>query len=903
MRIGIGTKLIAGFTLVIILMISLSLYFTSISQRSLRQSVGESSIFVAEEMLKRINQGIYLKIEELQSLSKNILVQEALIESNREFEKLDDIKEYIIQEDRKWISAPKDQINPFMQEIISNRLSNNLRQEIVLFYEKKYGYRVFEEVFITNRFGANIAQTMKTDDYRQDDEQWWQIARSTGIYVGDVEYNESSGAHGITIGVRIDDVMGNFLGILKGILSVKEFIRNAEIYLKRYESTSIMLITKDGSLLYRTSAFKFFEKLSNTDLFKKIHNMGTQNDRGFFTKKDSGRERLFSFAHSKGHREFGGLGWILIVGHDVAEVLKPAFILRDTMMVASLILIILSIIITLLISRSITKPLTELIRSAEIIGQGDLDYRVELQSKDEIGQLAAAFNKMTENRQVAEMGVWESESKFRNLFDLSPQPVSLTEVKTGRFIDVNEMFCELTQYSKEELIEKETTKLLVTEEDRKKIINQLQKSGEVQGLEIDQRAKDGSILNTILFNRFIQISGKKYIMSTWINITEMKQLEAQLQQALKMESIGILAGGIAHDFNNILGIILGNVELALDDVREGNPAHHNLNEIRTASIRARDIVRQILAFSRQSKQEKKPIRISRIMEDSILLLRSSIPTTIDLRLNILTKADIVKADPTQINQIILNLCTNAAHVMREKGGILEVNLIDMELDEEEVKRYHGLTPGTYVKISVKDTGQGMDPGILKNIFEPYFTTKEEGEGSGMGLAVVHGIVKNHGGDISVISEPGKGSIFEVFLPSIDAETDSSFEEPSRLAGGDERILLVDDEKAIVTALKPMLERLGYQVTVKTSGVEALDAFKAMPGDFDVVITDMIMPMMTGVDLAKALMQIHSDIPIILCTGFSDMINEDKAREIGIIAFVMKPMVISEIAKTIRQVLD
>ena len=489
------------------------------------------------------------------------------------------------------------------------------------------------------------------------------------------------------------------------------------------------------------------------------------------------------------------------------------------------------------------------------------------------------------------------------MFELSPQPVSLTEVKTGRFIDVNEMFCELTQYSKEELIEKETTKLLVTEEDRKKIINQLQKSGEVQGLEIDQRAKDGSILNTILFNRFIQISGKKYIMSTWINITEMKQLEAQLQQALKMESIGILAGGIAHDFNNILGIILGNVELALDDVQKWNPAHHNLNEIRTASIRARDIVRQILAFSRQSKQEKKPIRISRIMEDSILLLRSSIPTTIDLRLNILTKADIVKADPTQINQIILNLCTNAAHVMREKGGILEVNLIDMELDEEEVKRYHGLTPGTYVKISVKDTGQGMDPGILKNIFEPYFTTKEEGEGSGMGLAVVHGIVKNHGGDISVISEPGKGSIFEVFLPSIDAETDSSFEEPSRLAGGDERILLVDDEKAIVTALKPMLERLGYQVTVKTSGVEALDAFKAMPGDFDVVITDMTMPMMTGVDLAKALMQIHSDIPIILCTGFSDMINEDKARKIGISAFVMKPMVISEIAKTIRQVLD
>ncbi|MDY7030668.1 MAG: HAMP domain-containing protein, partial [Thermodesulfobacteriota bacterium] len=391
MSIRIGTKLIAAFIPVILLMVALALYLTSISQKSLRQSVGESSMFLAEEMLKRISRSIYLKIELLQSHSHNILIQKLLLESNREFKKFDSVEEYITQKDREWISVPKDQITPLTQHLINNELANNLRQEIVEFYRKKYGYTIFEEIFITNRHGANVAQTTKTSDYKQDDEDWWQIAKERKVYVSDVEYDDSSQSHGITIGIRIDDNTGNFMGILKAVLSVKEIIREAEIAIKKYETTNTLLIRKDGLLLYRTSAFKLMEDVSNKDLFKMA-----QNERGFFTAVDNGTEKLFSYAHAKGYREFGGLGWILMVVYDIEEILQPTYRLRNTMFAASFILIAMGIIIAFLMSRSIIRPIAILSKGVEIIGKGDLEYRIEPQTKDEIGELTTAFNKMTE---------------------------------------------------------------------------------------------------------------------------------------------------------------------------------------------------------------------------------------------------------------------------------------------------------------------------------------------------------------------------------------------------------------------------------------------------------------------------------------------------------------------------
>ncbi|MFC1823132.1 PAS domain S-box protein [Thermodesulfobacteriota bacterium] len=424
--------------------------------------------------------------------------------------------------------------------------------------------------------------------------------------------------------------------------------------------------------------------------------------------------------------------------------------------------------------------------------------------------------------------------------------------------------------------------------------------------------KEGSIRwvedhKTSLFSEKGEFIGIEGIV---LNTTERKRaeeekekLEARFMQVQKMEAIGTLSGGIAHDFNNILGIIVGNTEIAMMDVPEWSPARDNLEKIRKACIRSRDLVRQILAFSRMSIKELNPLRLSLIIKESLKLLRSSIPTTIEIRQNISAESDSINADPTQINQIFLNLCTNATHAMREKGGILEVSLESVELDDKAVAQFHDLTPGRYVGLTVSDTGHGIEPGIMERIFDPYFTTKEVGEGSGMGLAVVHGIIKNHGGAISVKSEPGEGATFYVFFPISEIEAEGELETIESLPKGNERILFVDDEKAMVDAVQPMLEHLGYKVTAKTSSIEALEAFRDKQNAFDLVITDMTMPNMTGIDLTKELLKIRSDILIILCTGYSEMIDKDKAKKLGISKFSMKPLVLSEIAMAIREVLD
>jgi len=370
-----------------------------------------------------------------------------------------------------------------------------------------------------------------------------------------------------------------------------------------------------------------------------------------------------------------------------------------------------------------------------------------------------------------------------------------------------------------------------------------------------------------------------------------------------MESIGTLAGGIAHDFNNILGIIVGNTQLAMDDIPEWHSARRNLKEILTSSIRARDIVKQILTFSRQSPQEMKPVRISPIIKESLKLLRSSIPTTIEIHQNISSDSDTVLANPVQINQVILNLCINAVHAMGEKRGVLEVGLQDVELDSGDPIQYHDLSSGKYIRLTVSDTGHGIEPKILKRIFDPYFTTKGIGEGSGMGLSVVHGIVKSHGGCVTVNSEPGKGAVFHVLFPCVEDKPEPEADISVRIPRGREKILFVDDEKAMIDIIQPMIERLGYEVAARTSSIEGLEVFRANPDRFDLVITDFTMPNMTGMELAKELFKLRSDLPVILCTGYSEHINEEKAKRSGIRAFMAKPFVLSEFASTIRRVLD
>jgi signal transduction histidine kinase len=437
------------------------------------------------------------------------------------------------------------------------------------------------------------------------------------------------------------------------------------------------------------------------------------------------------------------------------------------------------------------------------------------------------------------------------------------------------------------------------------MINKVAVSGErFSGLETFRYTKEGIIIPVNISGSFYR-DQEGHIAASVINlrdIREQKKLEAQLQQAQKMEAVGTLAGGIAHDFNNILSAIMGYAELALDSVERETQLYENLQEVFHAGNRAKDLVKQILTFSRQTEQERKPTQVKLIVDEALKLLRSSLPTTIEIHRDIQSNG-LVMADPTQIHQILMNLCTNADHAMREKGGTLEVNLENVELDTGFTADQPDMKPGAYLNLTVSDTGCGMPPQVRERIFDPFFTTKEVGEGTGMGLSVVHGIVGSYGGTITADSEPGQGSTFKVYLPIIERREKPQATKEDSIPTGSERILFVDDEPALANVGKLILESLGYNVETRTSSIEALELFKNQPDRFDLVITDMTMPNMTGEDLAQELMCTKPNIPIILCTGFSAKIDEQKASAMGIRAFVLKPIVRRGIATTVRKVLD
>ena len=388
------------------------------------------------------------------------------------------------------------------------------------------------------------------------------------------------------------------------------------------------------------------------------------------------------------------------------------------------------------------------------------------------------------------------------------------------------------------------------------------------------------------------------------DVSEVKTLEKQLRQAQKMEAVGTLAGGIAHDFNNILTPVLGYAEIITECLPEESPLLEPAREIFAAGKRARDLVKQILTFSRQTEQERHPIQIHLVVKEALKLLRSSIPTTIEIKQNIDTEA-MVLADPTMIHQVVMNLCTNAYHAMRESGGILAVCLEAVEIDADDYVTALHLRPGSYLRLEVSDTGCGMPLALQERIFEPYFTTKEKGEGTGLGLSVVHGIVTQLGGHITVYSEVGQGTTFHVYLPQYVAQHGSGQAEAVHvpLPRGHEHLLVVDDERVIADLMRQTLEALGYGVTACIDSRQALEQFEAHPKDFDLVLTDMTMPHLNGAELAQQLLAIRPDLPVVLCTGFSEIINEEKAMALGIRRLLMKPVLRDQLARVLREVLD
>jgi PAS domain S-box-containing protein len=392
-----------------------------------------------------------------------------------------------------------------------------------------------------------------------------------------------------------------------------------------------------------------------------------------------------------------------------------------------------------------------------------------------------------------------------------------------------------------------------------------------------------------------------------LDITERKQaeemrpqFEAQLRQAQRMDAIGSLAGGIAHDFNNILGVMLGYTEMALMSLKEDDGLKRRLQQVLKAGKRGKELVAQILSFSRPSSQERRPVRVNGIVREALNMLRATLPTTIELKMRLAEDQDTILAEPTQMHQVIINLCANAAHAMRDQGGVLDISVRPVNLDAKAAAQFHGLFPGPHLRITVKDSGHGMDRDTMEKIFDPFFTTKKLEEGTGMGLAVVHGIIKAHGGAITVQSQEGRGSEFQIYLPRVEAAELPGGPEAPAVENGQERLLFVDDEEWLVDMWKEILESLGYRMTVTTKPLAALQMFKENPQNFDLVITDQTMPQMTGLELAQEMVTLRPGLPVILVTGFSQVVTPEKAKAVGVREYIMKPLSISELTRAISR---
>lgn len=508
-----------------------------------------------------------------------------------------------------------------------------------------------------------------------------------------------------------------------------------------------------------------------------------------------------------------------------------------------------------------------------------------------------------EDRISSKKALLNSKEKYRLLVENANDAIFV--VQDGRIKFANSKTTRMTGYKPLELMDMPFAELIHSADRSSVLSRHIERlPGNSTPSRHSLRIVDAAdqILWTDLNTVKIEWEGKPATLNFARDITQQKHLEAQLRNAQKMEAIGTLAGGIAHDFNNILSAIIGYTDLTALILPEDDPARSSLSEVMSAAQRAKELVYQILSFSQMHEQEKKPVRMDLIIKEALKLLRPSLPATIEIEQQIDCQSTIL-ADLTQMHQVVLNLCTNAYQAMQEDGGLLKVSLDQIKFSPDDLADHLDLDAGDHLKLTVTDTGHGMNEQTMQRIFDPYFTTKENGKGTGLGLAVVYGIVSAHKGAIQVKSESGKGTTFEVYFPcirSFASQEPISYEQPS---SGEGSILFVDDEDALVRLATKLLEKCGYQVVGHTNPLDALELFKADPYKFDLVITDMTMPHMTGNQLVRTLQEIRPDVPIIVTTGYSEKISPEKAQTMGIYDFVLKPVSYGDLTKRIRKVIE
>jgi PAS domain S-box-containing protein len=904
-------KIIFGFILIILLIWVVEYFATNTSKKALKKSIEKSSVLLAAKVMDEIDKDIYRRIEETQLFAKDLMLQRAVLISNRAFELMGDVQKYISTVDHEWTSVPKESITPFMQQIIYNDVSRELRER-KKYYEDKYGYDVFSEIIVTNKYGANIGQTGKTTDYRQDDEEWWQTAKKERFYIHDIRYDESADVNSIDFGIRIDDKEGAFIGVMKVILNVEQvisIIRGPELAEMQTEhaQTKWMLITKDGKLIYSTGDYKFLSRIPD-EMLARLEKEQT----GSFIVESSTygkREKLLSFAHSK----YKGLGWILILEHDTKEIFDPITKLRNGILIISLAVTIFAILAGFLFSRYISEPITKLRDAAIEIGKGNLNTKIEVKSRDEIGILAKTFRHMALNlaqditeREQTEKALRESEQKYRTLFEESKDVVYISAPE-GKFLDINQAGVELFGYaSREELLQIDITQdLHVNPHRRSELQEQLDKQGFIKDSEVVFRRKDGQHVTVLLTANAVNDEKGAIIAYRGImtDITERKRLEQQLMQAQKMEAVGQLAGGIAHDFNNILTAIIGFGTLVKMETPKNDPMQSYITQILTSANRAANLTQALLAFSRKQIISPKPVDLNEIIRGVKSILSRIIGEDIELSI-VLTDQDLIAmADSSQMEQVLMNFATNARDAM-PNGGSLVISTNRVEVDNEFIKTHGYGKPGSYSIITIEDTGYGIDEETEKRIFEPFFTTKEVGKGTGLGLSMVYGIINQHGGHINLYSKPGIGTTFKIYLPLIQSKIEETEQTAfSILKGGDETVLIAEDDVQVRELTKEVLSGFGYKVIEAKDGADAVKVFNENKDEIQLLILDVVMPKMNGREAYDEIKNVRHKVKAIFISGYTaDMIHKKGILEEGL-NFLSKPILPDELLRKIREVLD
>ena len=802
----IRQKLILGFVSIALLIAVVGYISVSKSQKVLQESIGEKSTAFAAKMLEHIDRCIYSRIETFQQYSRDLIAQRVISESNKEFEKLDNIQAYISEKDREWTSAPKEEVTAFMQKLINNELSKELREKIK-FYEGKYGYRVFGEVFITNKYGANDAQTGKTTDYYQADEQWWQMAKKDGLYVADVEYDRSANVYSTDICLRIDDEAGDLLGVMKVVLNIEEAVNIVKeaAATAEYETTEFKLLTGDGKIIYTTEEFKFLQNLPmelSSVLRPGEHEPGHTSYFIAAGDKPGEGEELFAHAHSQGYKDFKGLGWILVVEYETEEIFAPIVKLRSSLLTAALGITILAIFLGLVISKAISNPVGKLAGVAAEIGKGNLDTPIEVESSDEFGLLAASFKKMTE--------------------DLKETTTSIDELN-------------------KEIAER--------------------KRAEEALKEAKERA-------------------------------DLLAREAQEASKAKSEFLANMSHGIRTPMNAIIGFSQILAEEELTDEQKGYA-----DIIQDSGKDLLNLIDDILDLSRV---EAGKIDIE-IIDCSLTKLLAAIESLVRPEIKVkgldfeVVAGDglpaQIRTDPTRLRQCLLNLINNAIKFTEQ--GHVYVNVSLHQIDDKP-----------FIRFDVEDTGIGIPEDKQAAVFESFTqvdgsSTRKFG-GTGLGLTITKQLAGLLGGEVTVASEVGKGSVFSLTIPAgldvtkqpfldrhnIVAHLDTEQDKPEQ-AEFSGHVLVAEDSKTNQKLIKSLLARLGLDVTTAENGKEAVD--KALTTRFDLIFMDIQMPKMNGYKATKMLRKKGITTPIVALTAYAMKGDDAKCIEAGCDDYMSKPI--------------